>query len=230
MPYAADEVRQVTGPAIRPGDLGLTRRAVEYCGLVGGDRVLDVGCGLGTTAGDLQNRFGALSVGLDPSGEMLAGARGGHPGLLLVQGHGEGLPFASEQFGALFCECVLSLIPDPGAALGEFNRVLKRGGHLVISDLYRLKPETPSVPPARGCPGGAVSRSMLIRRIASAGFRLRVWEDHSRELKTLAARLVWTGVSIPEYWGLHCGKSQNVPPEPMGYALVVARKKENPDG
>lgn len=67
-----------------------------------------------------------------------------------VVGGAENLPFENESFDSILCTQVLDDVPDPRLALQEFNRVLKKGGHLLISvpvttaldgpDLWRFTP------------------------------------------------------------------------------------------
>jgi len=223
-PYEAAELRAVTGPAIRPGGLALTLRAAGYCNLSAGGRILDVGCGAGATLEGLRQRFPVLALGVDLSGTLLAEARRSHPGLRLVRGDAGALPLAPGQFGTLFCECVLSLLPHPARALGEFKRVLAPAGNLVVADLYRRRPRA-GAPAGGGCVRGAVLREKLIQWLESAGFELKVWEDHSRLLKILAAQLVWAGISIKDLWGLDCSSVPSGAGSPWGYGLLVARKR-----
>ena len=180
-PYESPALREAIGPALRPGGLELTERAARFCGLAPGDRVLDVGCGVGTTAAFLQDRFRVSALGIDASAQLLAEAQKSHPALPLVQGDGAGLPFAPGLFSAVFCECVLSLLENRTRALAEFYLVLRPGGHLVMADLYWRSPEPPSTGSgltARGCLAGALPRHQLEQQIEDAGFTLGLWEDH----------------------------------------------------
>ena len=43
--YEQSPILEVAGEAMRPGGLMLTDRALEFCALPIGSRVLDVGCG-----------------------------------------------------------------------------------------------------------------------------------------------------------------------------------------
>lgn len=43
------------------------------------------------------------------------------------------IPVAAESFGAIMCIEVFEHIPDPRAALREFTRLLKPGGHLILT-------------------------------------------------------------------------------------------------
>ena len=231
-PYESPALREAIGPALRPGGLELTERAARFCGLAPGDRVLDVGCGVGTTAAFLQDRFRVAAMGVDASSQLLAEAQKGHPALPLVRGDGAGLPFASGLFSAVFCECVLSLLENQTRALAEFHRVLCPGGHLVVADLYWRSPERPdkgSCPTARGCLAGALPRPQLEQQIEGAGFALDLWEDHSEHLKRLAAKLVWDGIRVTDLWGAACRPGPGASGRP-GYGLLVARKRRESHG
>ena len=62
----------VTDGFIRPGGMALTDRALSLCEFPPGSRLLDVGCGTGTTVEHLIQRFGFFAAGVDPSLPMVA--------------------------------------------------------------------------------------------------------------------------------------------------------------
>jgi len=231
-PYESPALRQAIGPALRPGGLALTEHAARFCKLASGDQVLDVGCGTGATAAFLEERFDVAAVGIDPSTELLTEARQARTAPRLVHGDGACLPFPSERFAAVFCECVLSLLEKQQAALLEFYRVLRPGGHLVVSDLYRRACAAAHTEPwrdARGCLKGMMPRAHLERRLGAAGFDICLWEDHSSHLKALAAQLAWHGIRPQDFWGVACGPGASLQDRP-GYALLVGCKRKDSHG
>jgi SAM-dependent methyltransferase len=233
-PYESDTVRAVTGPTIRPGGLALTSRAADYCGLGPGDRVLDIGCGSGATTVFLTAEYDASVIGIDLSRLLLAEARNQHPMVGLIRGSAMALPVKADVLSAVYCECVCSLLPDTALALKGFYRVLQPGGHLAIADLYWRTPDDAlTVDPMAtggGCLAGAVDRNTMVRRIEAAGFKIDLWEDHSETLKQLAAQLAWAGVSLTEWWGIDRASGSCNSSRRPGYCLIVARKREEPNG
>lgn len=229
--YESPALRDVTGPAIRPGGLALTERALTVCSLTPGNRVLDVGCGSGTTVIHLRQHYGLRAMGLDLSASLLAEGRAHPAGPPLVKGRAEALPVADGCLAAIFCECVLSLLTAPETAVAEWHRVLAQGGFLVVTDLYdrsdQREEESSTSSSAGCCLAGTVDRDTLLTRISAAGFEVVLFEDHTPRLKQLAAQLVWTHGSMAAFWskaGFTCnGNGLNGRP---GYCLVVARKKK----
>ncbi|BBO84879.1 SAM-dependent methyltransferase [Desulfosarcina ovata subsp. sediminis] len=227
-PYESEAVRAVTGPAIRPGGLDLTRRAAGYCRLGPGGRVLDVGCGTGASLDLLARRFGARTIGIDLSPMLLGVARQNDPPLSVMRGNALALPLKSGMLRAVFFECVLSLVPDPAAALAEAHRVLQAAGRLVVADIYRQSegggPDPGPWAGVGGCLRGAVGPRTLLQRIHHAGFDSLLWEDHSDRLKALAAQLAWAGLSLKPWWRdtFPDGAACRMRP---GYFLLVARKR-----
>ena len=98
-----------------------------------GRTVLEVGCGAGSLLGWL-TREGAVPIGLDPGLEQLARARVAAPGVPLVAGRGEALPFASGRFDLVLFFNSLHHVPSAlqWQALSEAARVLATGGELLV--------------------------------------------------------------------------------------------------
>jgi len=231
--YESEKLRAVTGPAIRPGGVDLTARAVEFCSFPAGARLLDVGCGEGATVGFLRDSYRLDSFGVDFSSLLLADGKSRNGSLPLARATAEQLPFADCSLDGVLCECVFSLLPEPEKALREFNRVLSLGGSLIMSDIYlRVPGEGLSVQGGAvdGCLMGAMSVSFLKTMLAESGFSLILWEDHSHLLRELAARLILADGSLEGFWATlnsaACpvgGRTDKFGGRP-GYYLLVARK------
>jgi len=103
-------------------------------GDLSGCRVLDAGCGPGLYAEELLSR-GAEVVAFDSSPPMveLAAERLGGRVTVLHADLNAPLPFAEAEFDLVLCALVIHHVHDRGAALREFFRVLRPGGHVVLS-------------------------------------------------------------------------------------------------
>jgi demethylmenaquinone methyltransferase / 2-methoxy-6-polyprenyl-1,4-benzoquinol methylase len=104
------------------------RELVSHVEAGPGDRVLDVATGTGAVAREVIARTRCTVVGLDQSPEMLAEARRRLPGVELIQGTADELPFPDASFDALTFTYLLRYVPDPAATLRELARVVKPGG------------------------------------------------------------------------------------------------------
>ncbi|MEW6265545.1 MAG: DVU_1556 family methyltransferase [Thermodesulfobacteriota bacterium] len=228
--YETRAMRAVTGPGPRPGGTELTRRALAVCGFSAGAMVLDAGCGPGATLTLLDREYGLRATGLDPSPRLLDECRASGVEAALISGRAEDLPLADETADGVFCECVLSLIVEPEAALREFARVLKPGGRLVISDLYARNQGVVFAPtrrPGTCCLEGVREREAILASVSSAGFDVIAWEDHSPLLKQLAARLVFEHGSLSAFWETLGGGRETerlARRTRPGYYLLLARK------
>ncbi|GAA1881267.1 class I SAM-dependent methyltransferase [Streptantibioticus ferralitis] len=98
--------------------------------LPAGSRIADIGCGPGHHTRALRER-GFRVTGFDLSRRMLGAAR--VPGL--VQADMRALPLAARSLGAVWCVAALLHVPRPEVpqVLGEFGRVLRPGGELLLS-------------------------------------------------------------------------------------------------
>lgn len=157
-----------------------------------GDRVLDVGCGSGRHLSAAYRLPRLMVVGLDPAPAELRAARerlqlhdrlGAHGGgsWSLCAADGLHLPFGDGRFDLAICAEVLEHVAHPARAVEEILRVLRPGGHMVVS-VPRRWPErmcwTLSSDYA-GAPGGHIrifTQAGLIRLLGQAGARR--WRTH----------------------------------------------------
>lgn len=104
-----------------------------------GQCLLDLGSGTGVLLRSLSARApGVTLVGLDRSLPMLSRARSRElPGLGVVAGSAEQLPFADQTFDWVVSSSVFHYLRQAGAALAEVRRVLRPRGRLVITDWCR---------------------------------------------------------------------------------------------
>jgi SAM-dependent methyltransferase len=100
-----------------------------------GDRVVDLGCGTGSSLAEME---ADLAVGIDVSSAALARAAevlASAPGRsLLVQADlKDPLPISDAAADRVLCHDVLECLPDPDALVAEAARILRPGGRLVLA-------------------------------------------------------------------------------------------------
>jgi ubiquinone/menaquinone biosynthesis C-methylase UbiE len=94
---------------------------------------LDAACGTGRHSAHLA-ALGHTVIGVDVSPKMLALAAAKVPGAEFRRGDLHKLPVPDQHVDLVVCTLALTHIPDLAPVLAEFARVLRPGGHLVISD------------------------------------------------------------------------------------------------
>jgi ubiquinone/menaquinone biosynthesis C-methylase UbiE len=97
-----------------------------------GSNVLDIGCGTGHLAGELMQR-GYAAWGVDLSEAMVEYAREHYDPDRFRVGDIEQIPFPDNTFDAVMCLGVMEYLEKDEPALREMWRVLKSGGHAVIT-------------------------------------------------------------------------------------------------
>lgn len=123
----------------------------EQFPLAAGDRLLDLGCGVGRHAITAYMLENVASVGIDLCWDDLQTAKQRfeaefedqnslHKQLILSAADGQALPFADRSFDKVICSEVLEHIPDYRKVLQEIYRVLKPQGRLAVS-VPRFGPE-----------------------------------------------------------------------------------------
>jgi ubiquinone/menaquinone biosynthesis C-methylase UbiE len=131
-----DEYYDVFTPAAKRR---LIAAFVRSSGLPRGARVADLGCGSGVFT-ELLRQAGFSSVGLDISPKLIALGRSKYPGLELIEGDAENLPFESESLDGVLLSGLVHHFPDPRSVAAEVHRVLKQGGRFMAFDPNRMNP------------------------------------------------------------------------------------------
>ncbi len=133
---------------IHPGGRRSTEELVTRAGFQAGQQVLDVGCGVGTTATEIAYRFGVQVTALDISPLMLdraqANIRSAGLGQQIEVKKGDilALDFADNNFDRVIAEAVTMFVDRPKAAR-ELVRVCRPGGRVLTTEFLWRKPPTP---------------------------------------------------------------------------------------
>jgi 2-polyprenyl-3-methyl-5-hydroxy-6-metoxy-1,4-benzoquinol methylase len=102
-------------------------------------RILDAGCGEGYLSRELASR-GARVHGVDLTQGLIDAALAHPPAsqgsVEFTRASVESLPVQDDEFDLVVCNHLFSHLQDPSEAIGEFARVLKRGGRLVALTLH----------------------------------------------------------------------------------------------
>jgi SAM-dependent methyltransferase len=108
------------------------RRAAALGQVPEGARVLDIGAREGGLRAFLPKSVKYQGIDITP--EFASDS-------VITRDISEGIPFADGSYDFVFCIEVLEHVPNPFAALGEINRVLRDGGVLIVSvpNPYHLK-------------------------------------------------------------------------------------------
>jgi SAM-dependent methyltransferase len=133
---------------IHPGGRAATDELIRRANFEADQHVLDVGCGVGTTAIRIARGFGASVTAVDIAPLMLERAaasvdRAGLSNRIAVEdGDICALRFADGTFDRVVAESVTMFVDRPRATR-ELVRVCKSGGRVLATEFYWRKPPTP---------------------------------------------------------------------------------------
>ena len=146
---------------IHPGGRASTESLLARAGIDEGSRVLDVGCGVATTAIDIARRFGAVVSAVDISPVMLERANanvlaaGVDNRVTVSAGDILDLDFADDAFDVVIAEAVTMFVERRRAA-AELVRVTRPGGRVLATEFFWRRPpstEAREVFLGQVCPG-----------------------------------------------------------------------------
>ncbi len=145
--------------------------------------VLDLGCGAGTDCFIAAKKVGESGrvVGLDMTQEMIDVANeskeeAGVKNVEFVKGYLEELPFEDGTFDYILSNCVINLCKDKTKVLREANRVLKKGGKMVATDLVaeNLPPDDGRITircDILGATEGVMLKDKYEKKLCALGFK-----------------------------------------------------------
>ena len=200
---------------------------VDYdrLGVVGGTKVIDVGCGAGRHSYEAYRR-GADVIAFDQNAEELAevdtmlqamGAEGEAPESAKAQvvvGDALALPYPDGTFDVVIASEILEHVPDDETAIAELVRVLRPGGSLVVT--------VPRWLPEKIC--WLLSDSYH----ANEGGHIRIYQADELRSKVEACGAIFTGSAHAHalhspYWWLKCavGVDNNDHPAVKAYHKLL---------
>lgn len=233
--YESDSMVKTMGETLRPGGFRLTEKAVQFCNLSEQNAILDLGCGRGATVNYLYEIHHIRAAGVDPSEKQIAEAGKKYSYARFSIGSGENIPFEQESFHCVFAECTLSLMHDLNLTIKEVDRVLKRSGWFVITDVYAKN--TDAVPELHPFAMNSCMRSLhdlthLKEMLTQKGFLIEHLEDCSILLKELMVKTIFTFGSMSVFWNIvsqncvdGCQFEEALKHCKPGYFLMIARKR-----
>ena len=197
--YAQDWVRLLLGDSFHPGGTALTRHLGTLLGLGPHDHVLDVASGPGVSALEIARTFGCRVTGVDFSTAQVTRSNAASTAAGLAdrvrfqQGDAEQLPVADGAFDAVVCECAFCTFPDKPTAAAEFDRVLRPGGRLGLSDIALDPAQLPTslqgVLGVVACIADARPATEYVAMLAATGFGGFRLEDHAGALLELVKQI-----------------------------------------
>lgn len=190
--YGVDLVGLFLGESYHPGGTALTRRLADALSLRPGERVLDVACGIGTTALLLAGERDLDVVGVDLGESQVTRARdraeadGLGRRVRFEVGDAERLPVDDGEFDAAVCECAFCTFPDKATAAAELARAIRPGGRVGITDVWldpdRLDPELAGLAGRIACLADARPIAEVCATLTTAGLTVDHVERHDDAL------------------------------------------------
>ena len=244
-----------TSFGFHPGGADLTREAAKNAGWKAGDRILDVGCGDGTSMRLLRDELGVKPVGCDRDKAILARAKELDGTLQLRQTDGLCLDFPSLYFDGALMECSFSLMNRHDELLHELYCILKPGATFAMTDLYCINPDadrageayyeakrilntpkqendckTADSIPSPYLLDGMFVIDHLLHAIRETGFEVTLFRDRTKQLQDYYAQLLFDYGSLDAYWEAVLPKGcqpfcRVTPGKNCGYFLLTARKE-----
>ena len=243
--YGSTLARLLLGDSYHPGGRALTTKLIRSLRVGHDDVVVDVACGIGTSALQLIGETGCRVVGVDLSPTNVreasdaADSGGNADRVRFLVGDAEALPLDSASADGALCECALCTFPDPRGAVRELARVLKPGARLALSDMTAdeslLPDELRTLQAWVACIAAARPADQIAALLESEAFSVESIEHHDDALLALLGRIE-SRLRVVAMSGAATGALDGAPAlvelareavtsGTLGYASLVARRE-----
>jgi len=205
-------------------------------------KILDVGCGFGTSLAEIEKEFSIEPFGVDNNPKIIEKAKELHPHMSFEACDAAYLPYNDNSFDGILSECMITLLSDPKEAIMEWSRVLKQCGFLIISGLcereedsiqYSFRPEYPyDVKTSVICKRGLICRDALRSFAQFMGLSPIYEKDCREELIRYVAESIMKDGSIDERIKKEQSEtgssvfdcSENYDPKKVSYTVMIFKK------
>jgi len=204
------------------GGLPSTGKLAERLAPKQGDRLLDVGCGIGGPARWIAASFGCHVTGIDLVPEYcsaateLSSASGMTDRVQFLEGDAIALPFPDQTFDGALSQSALMNVADKPTAFAEVFRVLKPGKLFAISVAGAGPAGSPYLPlPFATSPEDSfLSPPETIRQcLVDVGFKIVLFDDTTTE------------VAVQQRAYLQRLESEGLPP--LGWHILLGRERSH---
>jgi len=189
------EIREPLERQLEP----LGRAAASQLDLRPGERVLDIGFGIGSTPFALADAVGPSGrvVGIDvlqAALDVMRADRRCSPQISFLHGDAEMYPFAAESFDAVFSRFGVMFFSDPISAFTNIHRALRPGGRMALVCWRRLADNQLDALPIR-----AASPYLPIQLVTDAEAAGHFSFADPDLLREMLMRAGFTGIGIAEH-------------------------------
>ncbi len=163
--------------------------------------ILDVGTGSGDFVAVLKNVFPQSKIiGIDPDKDSLQEAAKSYPDVSFHEMTSENLEFADNTFDLASISMALHHLPDVQASLKEMQRVVKKGGFIIVNELFSdnlnqaqevhkmLHHFRSQIDRLTGVSHNSTfERAQILEMIQKSGIKIQYYFDNKTETNVIAA-------------------------------------------
>lgn len=137
-----DTINATLAASLQPRPATMLYEKLGALGIHAQSMLLDIGCRDAHHTCELVQRFGSMTLGIDPVDDHLQRARQRiaerqlTERLKVMKGRVEAIPAQPQKFDYIWCRDVLNHVPDLRLAMAEAYRVLRPGGWMVIYQTF----------------------------------------------------------------------------------------------